>query len=134
MSQLRHVQTYRQNQVQTADPGTVLLLLYQGAIDALERASEAIARGDAVEKGRHIRRAHNIILEFLTSLDLEAGGEVAANLERLYVYMLDCVTAANIGNTAGPLEEVVSLLRTLQTAWQGAVAEQRKRTANGEPA
>jgi len=134
MSQLRHVQTYRQNQVQTADPGTVLLLLYQGAIDALERASEAIARGDAGEKGRYIRRAHNIILEFLTSLDLEAGGEVAANLERLYVYMLDRVTSANVGNTAGPLEEVVSLLRTLQTAWQGAVAEQRKRTANGEAA
>jgi flagellar protein FliS len=131
MNHARCVQAYRHNQIETTDPADVLLLLYQGAIDALERAAEALARGDVAEKGRHILRAHDIVSEFLTSLDVQAGGELAVNLESLYLYMLERMTAANLGNELQPLRETASLLRTLQAAWQQAVAQQRGATAGG---
>jgi flagellar protein FliS len=129
MSYARHLQTYRENQIHTADPGTILLMLYQGAIDFLRQAKASLERGDVVEKGRCIARAHAIVSEFLASLDLRVGGELAQNLESLYVFMLDQITAANLSNDPKPLEVVVSLLTTLKEGWEEAVAAERKRVS-----
>src|SRR5262245_48298141 len=98
MSYGRHLQTYRANQVMTADPGTILLLLYQGTIDFLSRAEIALEQKDIAEKGRCITRALAIISELLTSLDFEIGGKVARNLESLYLFMIDHITNANLTN------------------------------------
>lgn len=129
MSYTRHLQTYKENQIQTADPGTVLLMLYDGAIDFVKRARASVAKGDAAEKGQFILKAHDIIAEFLTALDFEVGGDMARDLERLYVYMLDQLTIANLNNDPKPLDEVVSLLSTLKEGWQEAVVAGRKRSA-----
>lgn len=129
MSYTRHLQTYKENQIQTADPGTVLLMLYDGAIDFVKRAKASVAKGDAAEKGQFILKAHDIIAEFLTALDFEVGGDMARDLERLYVYMLDQLTIANLNNDPKPLDEVISLLSTLKEGWQEAVAAGRKRSA-----
>ena len=129
MSYARYLQTYRENRVQMADPGTILLMLYQGAIDFLRRAKTGMENGDVVEKGECILRAHAIISEFLASLDLQAGGELAQNLEGLYAFMLDQITIANLDNDAKPLETVISLLSTLKEGWEGAIAAQRNQAA-----
>lgn len=129
MSYARYLQTYRENRVYTADPGTILLMLYQGAIDFLKRAKASLDSGDMVEKGRYISQAHAIISEFLASLNFEAGGELAQNLEGLYVFMLDQITTANLNNDPKPLEVVVSLLSTLKEGWEGAIAAERRRVA-----
>src|SRR5262249_18467150 len=123
----QQLQTYRANQVATTDPGTILLLLYQGTIAFLSQAKAAIARGDMAEKGRCITRALAIISELLTSLNFEVGGEVARNLESLYLFMIDHITNANLVNDPKPLDETMRLLATLQEGWEGAVAEERKR-------
>jgi flagellar protein FliS len=123
----RHVQTYRANQVVTADPGTILLLLYQGTIDFLNQAKTALGQRDVAEKGRCISRALAIISELLSSLNFEVGGEVARNLESLYLFMIDQVTTANIHNDPKPLEDTIKLLGTLKEGWEGAVATERKR-------
>ncbi len=129
MSYARYLQTYRENQVYTADPGTILLMLYQGAIDFVRRAKASLESGDIVEKGRCTTRAHAIISEFLASLDFKAGGELVENLEGLYVFMLEQITTANLNNDPKPLEVVLSLLTTLKEGWEGAIAAQRKQAA-----
>lgn len=129
MTYARHLQTYKETQIRTMDSGTVLLLLYDGAIGFVERARASLERGDAAEKGECIIKAHDIISEFLTALDFEAGGDLARNLEGLYHYILDQLTIANLNNDAKPLEEVVSLLSTLKEGWREAVAAGRKRSA-----
>ena len=121
------LQTYRANQVATTDPGTLLLLLYQGTIDFLGHAKAAVVRGDMAEKGRCITRALAIISELLTSLNFEVGAEVARNLESLYLFMIDHITNANLANDPKPLDETIRLLATLKEGWEGAVAEERKR-------
>jgi flagellar secretion chaperone FliS len=131
MNNVRQLQAYKENQIATADPGTVLLMLYQGAIDALNRAVGYLATGNCAEKGKCILQAHDIITQFLASLDHQVGGEIAENLEGLYRYMLDQILLGNVQNDPEPLHRVASLLSTLQEGWQSAVASQRKQTAQG---
>ena len=132
MSNVFQLQAYQRNQLTTTDSGTVLLMLYQGAIDSVKRARESMERGDMAEKGKHILRANDIISQFLASLDYEIGGELAQNLEGLYRYMLDQMLVANVKNEPKPLDVVASLLITLKQGWEEAVATQRKKVAQGQ--
>jgi flagellar protein FliS len=131
MTNVRHLQAYKENQITTTDSGTVLLMLYQGAIDAVNRAAEHMAEGNMPEKGRLILRANDIINQFVVSLDHDAGGEVARNLEALYSFMLEQILIANVQNDRRPLQTVASLLSTLKQGWESAIADQRKRAARG---
>jgi flagellar protein FliS len=129
MTPIRQLQAYKENQITTTDPGTVLLMLYQGTIDALRRAKESMLAGKMADKGMEILRASDIINQFLAALDYEVAGELARNLEGLYRYMLDQILVANVKNNPLPLDTVISLLRTLQSGWEEAVVTQRKRAA-----
>jgi len=131
MSSVRQLQAYRQNQINTADPGTILLMLYQGAQDSLRKAIAQLAKGNMADKGVCILRAHDIIAQLLSSLDYELGGEVAQNLASLYSYMLNQMMIANVKNDARLLEQVIALLATLKDAWETAVAASRKKVAEG---
>jgi flagellar protein FliS len=131
MTALRQLQAYKETQITTADPGTVLLLLYQGAIDALNRGAAFMAAGNMADKGKQILRANDIINEFITSLDFQLGGELAQNLEALYRFMLQQILIANASNDPKPLTTVVSLLSTLKSGWEEAIASQRKRVVKG---
>jgi flagellar protein FliS len=128
---VRQIQAYKENQITTTDPATVLLLLYQGAIDALNRAGAFMAAGNMADKGKQVLKANDIINQFIASLDFEVGGELAQNLDGLYRFMLDQILIANAHNDPKPLTTVVSLLSTLKSGWEEAVASQRKRAVKG---
>jgi flagellar protein FliS len=125
------LQAYKETQITTTDPGTVLLLLYQGAIDALNRAAGFMAAGNMADKGKQILKANDIINQFIASLDFEVGGELAYNLEALYRFMLEQILFANAHNEATHLTTVVSLLTTLKSGWEEAVTLQRRRAVKG---
>jgi flagellar protein FliS len=101
-------------------------LLYQGAIDFLQQARRHLEKGDMAEKGRYVMKALAIISELRVSLDFKVGGEVAHNLEQLYLFMLEQITIANVNNNPEPLTHVISLLATLKEGWDSAVSEARK--------
>jgi flagellar secretion chaperone FliS len=120
------VQTYKRNQFYTADRGTVLLMLYQGAIDFLKKAKERLEEGDMAAKGSFISKAHAIISEFITSLNHDVGGDFSRNLEDLYRFMLDQLMEAHVGNDPKALDNVIGLLAGLQDAWQQAIVKARQ--------
>jgi flagellar protein FliS len=120
------VDTYKRNQVYTADRGTVLLMLYQGAIDFLKKAKERLGEGDLAGKGTYISKTHAIISEFIGSLNHDVGGELSHKLEDLYRFMLDQLMRAHVGNDSKPLDDVIDLLETLQQGWQQAVPQARQ--------
>jgi len=119
-------QVYQRNQYVTADRGTVLLMLYQGAIDFLKKAKSRLNEGDLEAKGTYIAKAHAIISEFLTSLKRDADSDLPRKLEDLYRFMLDQLVQAHLSNDSKPLDDVISLLETLLEGWQGAVIQARK--------
>jgi flagellar protein FliS len=121
---------YRSVQTQTASPGYLVVMLYQGAIAFASRAQAALDAGDCEAAHENLIRTQDIIAELLGSLDF-GQGEVASNLARLYEYMHRRLVEANVCKSAEPVAEVLRHLRLLCDAWQQAVAqvaacEQRK--------
>lgn len=122
----QQLDTYKKNQFYTADKGTLLLMLYQGAVDFLKRARTHLEMGQIADKGLYISKAHAIIAELLNSLDSERGGELAQSLASLYGFMLDHLMDAHMKNEVKPIDEVIGLLETLKAGWEGAVVQARK--------
>jgi flagellar protein FliS len=120
------IDVYKKNHLYTVDKGSILLMLYQGALDFVKGAKEHLEKGEMTQKGFYISKAHAIITEFLCSLNVEVGGEVAQNLEKLYRFMLDQLMEAHLGNDSKPLDTVIKLLSTLKEGWEGAIAQVRK--------
>ncbi len=118
--------TYKKNQFYTADKGTLLLMLYQGAIDFLMRAKEYLQKGQIADKGIYLSKAHAIVAELLSSLDFEVGGDLARSLDALYRFMMEQLMEAHLSNDVKPIDDVLSLLLLLQEGWEGAVAQARK--------
>jgi flagellar protein FliS len=105
--------------VMAADPHKLIVMLFEGAETALRLARQQMADGDVPAKGRSISKAINIIDNGLrASLDKKAGGEIAANLEALYEYMVERLLHANLNNSSDMLQEVLSLLGELRSAWE----------------
>lgn len=105
--------------VTAADPHKLILLLYQGALLAISSARNQMLRKDIPAKGKSISHAILIIDEGLrSSLDKNAGGELAQNLSALYEYMSQRLLVANLKNDVAALDEVSLLLSDLKSAWE----------------
>ena len=104
--------------VQSASPHQLIVLLFEGARQAVVIARASMDSGDTAQKGSSITKAIDIILNGLrSSLDLEAGGDLAQNLYALYDYMARRLLHANIHNDRAALDEVLSLLSEIHGAW-----------------
>ena len=117
---------YRQTEVLTTSGVQLIVLLYDSAIQALELASDGIARRHPSDKARFLGRAIGIVGELSSVLDFERGGEIAKSLYRLYDYMLSEFTQANLRNDASRLDGPVRCLKELREAWH-TVAQQQAR-------
>lgn len=117
---------YQQTQVTTASREQILIMLYDGAIRFVRQAKDGVADGDRPRKIEGIQKAMAIITEFRNTLDHEVGGEISANLDALYDYMLRELISANAKNALKPLEVVEGLLCDLRETWAQAIEIVRK--------
>lgn len=120
MTALRQYQSVNtQAQVLEASPHRLIQMLMEGGLSRLAQARGALERGQVALKGELIGKAIGIIGGLREGLDLQQGGELAANLDGLYDYMVARLVEANLKNDAAPLEEVAELLRNVKTGWDG---------------
>jgi flagellar secretion chaperone FliS len=120
---------YRQTQVLTASGVQLIVLLYDSAIQAIELASDGIARGHQPDKARFLGRAVGIVGELSNVLDFERGGEIAKSLYRLYDYMLTEMTQANLHNDARRLDGPLRCLKEMRGAWHTVAQQQNQSMA-----
>ncbi len=113
----RFAREYQRSQVETSSPVRLVVMLYDGAIRFLSLARERMADGNLEERHSNLIKAQNIIAELLSSLDLEQGGDIAANLRRLYSFMLQQLVEANLFDKPQPIDDVMRLLRELRESW-----------------
>ncbi len=95
-------------------------MLYDGGLRFLRDMAAAMERGDLVAKRDALSRALAIIAELQGTLNIEQGGETAASLDRLYTYMIERLTEANIQLKPAPVHEVIRLMTELREAWAQA--------------
>ncbi|HMF61649.1 MAG TPA: flagellar export chaperone FliS [Vicinamibacterales bacterium] len=129
----RGLNTYRQTQVQSRTPLELVVMLYDGALVSLSSARAAIERRDIASRRDSIGRALAIISELQSTLNLEQGGEVAAQLDDLYEFASRRLLDATIKNEVTPVDEVTRVFTTLRDAWQ-TIAAAPVATAAGQRA
>lgn len=113
---------YKQVHVATgvsgASPHGLIAMLFDGLVDVLAEARGAIRSRNIPAKGRAIMRAVRIVDEGLSAtLNLSEGGELAADLQRLYGYIVMRLTHANLHSDEAALEECLRLVEQLRGAW-----------------
>lgn len=114
---------YKQTSITTASRGQIIIMLYEGCIKFLRKAAEAIEKKDVSEKGLYIGKAQDIINELNNSLNHEVGGSISSELQRLYDYIFEQSSLANINSDVKALETCIKLLETLLDGWKVAVAK-----------
>jgi flagellar secretion chaperone FliS len=108
---------YQQVEVSTSNRLQLVVMLYDGAIRFLGEARTAILNRNIRAKAVALDRALAIIGELQSTLQLEEGGDVAASLESLYNYMNESLLLASANMDAKPVDHVIRLLKTLNSAW-----------------
>ena len=116
-SMSRGAQAYYQTQIQTQSPIELVVMLYDGALRFMRTAAEAMGRHDLAAKRDAISRALAIISELQSTLNLDAGGDIATSLDALYTYVNGRLLDANIKGELDAVHESVKLLTPLRDAW-----------------
>lgn len=122
------LQSYRSTEILTASKESVLILLYEGGIRFLKQAIEAVERKDTTEKARLIGRVQDIVNDLQATLNHKEGGDLAASLNALYLFISDRLIAGNQDNDAEKLQEALAIFTTLLEAWRQALASLKTQT------
>src|SRR5580658_7725536 len=113
--------SYRKVATQTATPGQLVLMLYDGALKFLGMALTGFEHTDPLlfnlTINNNIVRAQAIIHEMNACLNMKDGGEAASNFRRLYNYFYRRLTQANRCKQKAPIEEIMARLRVLRDSW-----------------
>src|SRR5262245_37847038 len=117
--------------VAAADPHGLIVMLMDGALERIATARGMMAHGNNPEKAQLLTRAVAIIDELRNSLNVKAGGSLAANLDALYEYMCTRLVQANASNKPELLDEVSRLLNEIRAAWLQIPAQGRAQVAHG---
>ena len=112
------ISEYHENAIATQSRGRLIVLLYDGAIKFLKQAIAEIEKKDWGAKGRFITKALAIIDELDACLDMEGGGQVAANLRGLYDFIRRHLTQANIHRDPQRIREAITILEELNEGWK----------------
>ena len=112
---------YLKDSVSTASPQRLVVMLYDGLVHDLQLAQQGVASGDVALVHTRLIRAQAIVTELQTSLDLDAWSG-AADLSRLYTYVLELLVDANVRKDAAPLVLAMEVVEPLRDAWRQALA------------
>lgn len=107
------------SEVLDADPHRLIQLLMEAALTRMAQAKGAIERGEMETKANLLGRVMEIIQTLQSSLNHSAGGDVSANLERLYDYMNRRLLQATARNDVDMVDEVMGLLLQVKRGWDG---------------
>ena len=104
--------------VAATDPLGLVIMLYDGAIQAIFRAERHLAAGEIEPRGRLTSQAIDIVKQGLSaSLDRRAGGELAEGLAQLYDYIARRLFDGNLKGDVAAYAEARTLLGELRESW-----------------
>ena len=118
MAQGRPYQAYQTASVTTSNQKQLIVMLYDGMDRFLSRSVKAIKEGDIETAHTYLHRTGQILLELLSTLREDKGGEIAANLKRIYVYCYEQVVIANLKKDIRMIREIQQVMNNLRMAWK----------------
>lgn len=119
-------------QIAEASPARLVQIMFEHILSSLATAQGCMGRinnnlplHEVTVKCKAMSKAVRLIGQLDSTLDMEKGGQISANLHNLYMYMLNRLTAANAENNAQLVVEVANLIRTIKTGWDPLVKDGR---------
>lgn len=117
-------EAYKRQQVMTATPEALTLMLYNGALRFMKEGLEAMEAKDWEHCNNSLQKAQKIILEFQATLKMEY--EISNQLMPLYNYVYNALVEANMKSKPEKINESMDIIRGLRDAWAEAMKTARK--------
>ncbi len=112
------VKAYTDTSVTTQSKGRLIVILYEGAIKFMKLAIREMEAGNHQAKGEYINKARNIFNELNAVLDIEGGGEISANLRKLYFFINNHLAQANIKRDEQMIRDAIKLAEELNEGFK----------------
>ncbi len=112
------IAAYQDNTVTTQGKGRLIIMLYDGAIKFMRLAIRELEVNNYEAKGCYINKAQDIINELNAVLDMDAGGKIATNLRRIYCFMSNRLSQANIKRDPQMIRDCIKLMEELNQSWK----------------
>ena len=117
----KYIKQYQTNNITTATPEKLMIMLLDGAIQFLQKAKTAIDEKNLQERATNLESARKIIRELMRTIDLENGNDVSKHLFRLYNRMAMKLIKANISRNTDLIDEVLEDLTNIRWGFQKAI-------------
>lgn len=129
MSVNKAYKTYQNNSVNTASGGELTLMLYNGCMKFIKQAMKDTEANNYEGKNENIQKAQKIIRELMITLDPKV--EISKQIQPLYEFILNQLTAANIENDVTKLEDALGLVTEFRDTWKQVLLKHRKQFPQG---
>ena len=106
------------SQTTYASPHQLMLMLFDGAIEAMSMTIGAIQHNKFELRSKQSTRSISIINGMRECLDMEAGGDLANNLYSLYSYMAKELFKASFKNDADTVQNIQTMLKDIRESWE----------------
>ncbi|WGG45221.1 flagellar export chaperone FliS [Rossellomorea sp. DA94] len=120
---------YQNNSVNTASPGELTLMLYNGSLKFIHIAKKAIEERNMELKNTNIQKTQAIVNELMVTLNTDL--EVSQSLMSLYDYINRRLTEANIKNEVTILNEVEGYITEFRDTWKEVIQLNRQKQHAG---
>lgn len=117
----KYIKQYQTSNITTATPEKLMIMMFDGALQFLQKAKMAIEEKNFQERSLNIEMARKIIREFMRSIDLENGNDVSKSLFKLYNKMAMKLIKANVSRNAVLIDEVIEDLANIRWGFQKAI-------------
>jgi flagellar protein FliS len=131
--------SYKALSVQTASPGKIVLMLFDGILRFMGAARDAFGREDLTTTRRYeqisnnIIRAQRIVSELQANLDMEVPGELPKTLYGLYDYFFAQLNEANMKKQVGPLDTIEPMVKELRDSWEEMLTRHEAGAQESDP-
>ncbi|MDD6922991.1 MAG: flagellar export chaperone FliS [Veillonellaceae bacterium] len=116
-------EAYKRQQVLTATPEGLTLMLYNGCLKFMKEGIEAIEKKDYEAANTNLQKAERIITEFRVTLNMDY--EISHQLMPLYNYAYDCLVEGNMKSSVDKVNEAKDIISGLRDAWAQAMKKAR---------
>ncbi len=117
----KYIKQYQTSNITTATPEKLMILLFDGALQFLQKAKTAIAENNLKERSENIENARKIIREFMRTIDLKNGNDVSKMLFKLYNKMAANLIKANVQRNSALIDEVIEDMTNIRWGFQKAI-------------
>lgn len=117
----KYIKQYQASNITTASPEKLMIMLFDGAIQFLQKAKSAIEEKNLQERSKNLESARKIIRELMRTIDLENGNDVSKQLFRLYNKMAMKLIKANVSRNIVLIDEVIEDMSNIRWGFQKAI-------------